>query len=120
MLDKIAAGVAAVALVAGGIAYALSSDTAEATTTVAAQTQTMSRAQFLTAVRQAGAGTMVAQQTDAYLVDSAKSLCADMDRGATAKTFASQVYQYGIDAGVFRELLRASVLTYCPQHEDVL
>ena len=80
----------------------------------------MTQDRYLELVRAAGAGTTIAGRTDAELIASGKSLCSDLDHGATAATFAQQVYQYGIDAWVFKRLLSAAVYAYCPNHADVL
>lgn len=80
----------------------------------------MSQAVYLASVKQAGAGTTIAAQSDAAMIDSGKSLCADIAGGATRATFAKQVYDYGIDAAVFRDLLSASVMTFCPESAGIL
>lgn len=70
-------------------------------------------------VRHIGAGTTIADQTDAYLVRGAKSVCTDIDNGATRASFWSQVHEY-YTPWLFDAWLSISVRTYCPNHVNIL
>lgn len=94
--------------------------TAPAAAAPAAAPARWSQGVYLAAIRSAGAGTTIADQTDADLIHSGRSLCADIDRGYTWATFKQQTEQYDVDTDLFRKLLRAAVYTYCPQQANVL
>lgn len=59
-------------------------------------------------------------QTDTSLVDGGKSICADIDGGATYATFLDQMSEYDLNRAVYRIIIRSSVLTFCPEHSDLL
>lgn len=78
-----------------------------------------SDAAFVAVVRQIGAGTTIADQTDAYLIRGGKSICADIDAGATRASMWASVSKY-YTPQMFQGVLQASVLAFCPGHLTVL
>lgn len=70
-------------------------------------------------VRRIAAGTSAADRTDRELVASGRRLCAELDAGATAASFAAAAKTYDIDRAVFDRLLETSVATFCPQHASI-
>jgi hypothetical protein len=67
-------------------------------------------------VRRIAAGTGAAARTDRELVASGQRLCAELDAGATAASFAADAKAYDVDPVVFDRLLETSVATFCPEH----
>lgn len=70
---------------------------------------------YLTAIRGLLAGKPGAAQSDADLIASGKSICVDIDAGATSATFEQQIVDYQLDRAVYRTVIRVSILTYCPE-----
>ena len=115
-LRKYVAGATLLVLVlAGGVGA--SSQAAQASAPVVQKVS--ATGMFVATVRQIGAGTTIADQTDAYLIRAGKSVCADFDKGATRASMWRQVSAY-YSPSVFQGILQASVLTFCPSHLSVL
>jgi hypothetical protein len=74
----------------------------------------MDKAAYLVTIRGLLAGKPGQAQSDADLYASGKSICADIDAGATSATFEKQIKDYGLDRNVYRVIIRASILTFCP------
>lgn len=88
-----------------------------------------STASFLAAVRQFGAGTTIAAQSDADLIASGKSLCADIAAGQSVGSYwatvastyspklakAAGVTSYAQWVSIFGAWRQVSILTFCPQ-----
>ena len=74
---------------------------------------------FVATLRQIGAGTTIADQTDAYLINGGKSICTDIRNGATRVSMWKQVSAY-YTPSAFQGVLQASVVTFCPEHLSVL
>jgi hypothetical protein len=86
-----------------------------AITAKATPTTTGSEAQFLTLM------TALSAAPGSVLIQSAHVMCGGLDRGITPAT----LYKDIINSGAFNAagavvFLRASVVTYCPTHEDVV
>jgi len=124
-LRRYVAGAAMLALIlAGGVGA--SSQAAQASAPVTAPMSVS--ATFVATVRQVGAGTTIADRTDAELIASGKGLCADLDSGISRVTFwlkVSNAYQPGLFKGVssytqwvsiWAGFRQASVVTFCPQY----
>jgi len=102
-------------VLAGGVGS--SSQVAQASAPVA---QPMSAtATFVATVRQIGAGTTIADQTDAYLIRGGKSICADFDAGQTRQSMWAQVSPY-YSPRMFDGVLHAAVEAFCPAEASVL
>jgi len=79
-------------------------------------------AQFLTLMHSMRSTDMTQDRpTDASLITEAHSICGALDRGVTPATLKALMISDAAfnDAGS-RVMLRASVVTYCPTHEDVV
>ena len=70
-------------------------------------------------VRRIASGTSAADRTDRELVASGRRVCAELDAGATATSFAAAAKTYDVDQAVFDRLLETSVATFCPEHASV-
>lgn len=88
-----------------------------------APTQTIgTEAQFLTIMH--SMSSMVPTQdrpSDALLIEQAHTFCGALDAGVTPAALKTLMINDGAynDAGS-RVMMRASVVTYCPTHEDVV
>ena len=109
-----------IALAVAGVLAGTTGASAQVVAAPVVAVPALTQAVYLATVKQVGAGTTIVDQSDAAMIASGKSLCASIADGATRASFAKQVYDYGIDARVFRALLEASVLTYCPASADIL
>jgi hypothetical protein len=78
-----------------------------------------SDAAFVANVRQIGAGTTIATRSATDLIRSGKSLCADINAGATRQSLWRQVGAY-YTPSMFYGVLWESVHAYCPTRTDVL
>jgi len=113
-LRRYAAGAAVLALVMASF-----SGSAEASAPVAAVAPMSASASFVATVRQIGAGTTIADQTDAYLIRGGKSICADFDAGQTRQSMWDQVSPY-YSPWMFDGVLHAAVGAFCPSHLSAL
>jgi len=113
-LRRYAAGAAVLALVMASVSSSAQASAPAVTAAPMSATST-----FVATVRQIGAGTTIADQTDAYLVRAGRSVCASLDSGATRQTMWAQVSGY-YDPSAFQGLLQASILTFCPAHLGAL
>lgn len=86
----------------------------------AAAAPTMTQDTYLATIRALLAGEPGDSQSDATLVEGGKSICADIEGGATAETFEEQIDVYGLNRAIYRVVIRSSVLTFCPQHSAVI
>ena len=127
VMDKKSVGVGAVALavaVAGTLtaAASASSNAASAPTAVVESTATraMDQETYLTIIRGMMATRAEHERTDAELIASGRSICADVDAGATMSTFNDQIREIDGDQVFYHVAIRSSVLAFCPQHRDIL
>lgn len=123
-MRKTAALLAAAAVVLVGATTSSAAPTgapkAPAPAAAVAWVPTMSQATYLATIRALLAGEPGDSQSDATLVDGGKSICADVDNGATADTFEEQMDTYDLNRAVYRVIIRSSILTFCPQHSAVI
>jgi len=111
-LRRYATGAAVLALIMASI-----SGSAQASAPVV---QPMSATEtFVATVRQIGAGTTIADQTDAYLIRGGKSICADFKGGMTRASMWQQASPY-YSPRMFDGVIRAAVSAFCPAEASVL
>ena len=123
---SVMAGLVVVGLLAGGLLAVGGVKSPSA----APPRSTSSTATFLATVRQAGAGTMVDDQTDSDLITMGKGECADIAAGQTTSAYWSHIASAysardaesaGVSSyaqwmslyGVWRQ---SSITAFCPQH----
>lgn len=87
---------------------------------VLAAAPTMTQDTYLATIRALLAGEPGDSQSDATLVEGGKSICADIEGGATAETFEEQIDAYGLNRAVYRVVIRSSILTFCPKYSSVI
>jgi hypothetical protein len=75
----------------------------------------MDQETYLATIRGLLAGKDGASQSDDDLIAGGKSICSDIDAGATSATFEKQIVDYGLDRAVYRTVIRASIMTFCPE-----
>lgn len=75
----------------------------------------MDQETYLATIRGLLAGKPGSGQSDADLVAGGKSICSDIDSGATSATFEKQIVDYGLDRAVYRTIIRSSIMTFCPE-----
>lgn len=80
----------------------------------------MTQDTYLSTIRALLAGEPGDAQSDATLIDGGKSICSDIDAGATYDTFEDQMDEYQLNRAVYRVIIRSSVLTFCSQHAGIL
>lgn len=80
----------------------------------------MSQETYLQTIRALLAGKPGDSQPDADLIAGGKSICADIDNGATYATFEGQIDEYKLNRAVYRVIIRSSVLTFCPEDAAIL
>lgn len=76
-------------------------------------------AAFLLTIRGLLAGKPGDAQSDATLIAGGKSICADIDAGATSETFKGMVKEYDLNRAVYRLILSTSITAFCPAHTGV-
>jgi len=113
-LRRYAAGAAMLALVMASF-----SGSAEASAPVAAVAPMSTSASFVATVRQIGVGTTIMDQTDAYLINGGKSICADFKGGMTRASMWQQASPY-YSPRMFDGVVRAAVGAFCPEQSNVL
>lgn len=59
-------------------------------------------------------------QPDADYIAGGKSICTQIDNGATWQTFAEQIAEYGMDYDFRRQVVGAAVISFCPEHAAIL
>lgn len=92
------------------------SDPAPVVTESPAPTVDPTVAAYLRDVREAMAEHGPGGQTDADLIASGRAICADLDTGATAQTFAEQIAEYDLDAEVYTAAISAAVDAFCAEY----
>lgn len=61
-----------------------------------------------------------AGSSDALLLDVGYAVCSDLDNGATLQDFVFLSMELEIDPSSMGEIIGASVIAFCPEHEDRL
>jgi len=122
-LRRYAAGAAVLALVLASV-----SGSAQASAPVVTAAPMSDTSSFVATVRQIGAGTTIANRTDAEIIASGKAVCADIAAGQTVGAYWSQVAStYSVRLGkatgvssyaqwvsIFGAWRQSSILTFCP------
>lgn len=118
---KIAAALVASAALAGFVAVPSSAEpTASIREITKDASPAMAQDTYLQTIRALLAGKPGDAQSDADLIAGGKSICADIDAGATYATFESQMDEYKLNRAVYRVIIRSSVLTFCPEDSGIL
>ncbi len=120
---SVAVGAVALAVAVAGTLTAAASTTGANTPTVAvesASARAMDQGTYLAIIRGMMATRAEHERTDAELIASGRSICADVDAGATMSTFNDQIREIDGDQVFYHVAIRSSVLTFCPQHRDIL
>jgi len=76
------------------------------------------QAEYVATMRALLVGKPGQAQSDATLIDGGKSICTQIDDGATRETFEAQIAEFDLDRTVYRVIVRSSIKTFCPQHID--
>jgi len=79
-------------------------------------TATSPRAEYLATMRALLVGHPGQDQSDATLIEGGRSICAQIEDGATRQTFEAQLVEFDLDRTVYRVIIRSSIKTFCPEH----
>lgn len=118
-ITRAAAGLALIGLTAitasSAQAGAPRAEITAASTQLADAPRAMDQETYLATIRGLLAGEPGAEQPDSDLIAGGESICSDIDNGATSATFEQQIVDYDLNRAVYRTIIRASIMTFCPE-----
>jgi len=79
-------------------------------------TATSPRAEYIATMRALLVGHPGQDQSDVTLIDGGRSICMQIEAGATRQTFEAQLVEFDLDRTVYRVIVRSAIKTFCPQH----